>query len=113
MDAAMSATIRKLATSLVLLAALFVGLFSFPSPPRGEPCSAEWADSMWNFLDLHSDGHGPDANTREWFHGVESALRMQPPDSDDVKTHCLAVARYVGDHRFIRSRIFGFVIRWF
>jgi hypothetical protein len=94
-------TIRKVATALVLAAAIIVALFSFPPAPTAEPCGQEWAEAIKRDFVESSDreGHGPDLLSSEWFHVVERGLHMVVLPSTDHNAHCLAVARQIAEHR--------------
>jgi hypothetical protein len=105
---------RKVTIGMVLLLGLFVVLFSFPSPPRAEPCSREWAERIARDYVHTSDdeGHGPDFGL-EWLHIVEKGLQTEPLMTSDQQAHCAAVAEQIASHHYIRSRLSGRLFRLF
>jgi hypothetical protein len=106
---------RKVIIGLIFSLGEFVALFSFPSPPLAEPCSEEWAEHIERYYVRTSDpdGHGPDPLDWAWFNAVESALNMEPVMTKDSQAYCAAIARQIATHRYIRSRLFGELIRLF
>jgi hypothetical protein len=102
----------RIVIAAVLLSVVFVALFSLPTPPAA-PCSEAWAESIERNYVSASDvsRHGPKRGDGEWFHFVETGLRMDPLQSNDREANCVAVAREICDHHYIRSRLFGKLIR--
>ena len=106
---------RKAIIAIVLLLGLLATFISFPSPPMAEPCSAQWAESFERDYVQTSDrdGHGPDIGSSEWYHAVQVRLDVEPLSSADPKANCLAIAQQINQHRCIRIRPFGWLIRLF
>jgi hypothetical protein len=101
----------RVVIAAVLLFVVSAALFSFPMPPAATPCSQEWIKAIQRNYVGAGDGHGPDPGSGEWFHGVESEMRIEPLGSIDRDANCQFVARELSSHYYARTRALGMLIR--